>query len=365
MRNPDKKYESMDILNNAMESGDKVAFEKGMEAFAEEITKNINADMKAVEDVPMSALIANKKYNLRSLSTEESNFYKAVTVTGNTMANTPLPTSIYEQVFEDLKAEHPLLSRIQFVNTTAVTEFVMRDSAVAAAQWGKICDEIKKQLDAAFVKKTLNNNKLSAFVNLCKSMLAIGPVWLDRFVREILAESIAVGLELAIVAGTGKDQPIGMIKNLAGAVVDGVYPDKVATALTSFDAADLGAEVVAPLTKSGTVAVNPADLLFIVNPLDYWTKLFGAFIYQTEAGEYIMDKNAIGATIVQSVAVPAGSMVVGKAKDYFLGLAMAQNISFSDDYRFLEDDRVYIAKLLAHGEPVNNDAFAVYDISLL
>ena len=41
---------------------------------------------------------------------------------------------------------------------------------------------------------------------------------------------------------------------------------------------------------------------------------------------------------------------------------MNENVSFSDDYRFLEDDRVYVAKLLAHGEPVNNDAFAVYNL---
>lgn len=214
MRNPDKKFVSMEMINAAMENGDKTALNNGLEAFAEEIMTNVMADMKSVEDVPMSALISNPKYNLRALSAEELNFYKAVTVTGNTMTNTPLPQGLYERVFEDLKADHPLLSKIQFINTSAVTEFVMRDSKVAAAVWGKLCDEITKQLDMAFIKKTLNNNKLSAFVNLCKSMIAIGPVWLDRFVREVLAESIAIGLEKAIVSGTGKDQPIGMIKDL-------------------------------------------------------------------------------------------------------------------------------------------------------
>lgn len=421
MRNPDKKYESLEVINSAMENGDKVALNSGLEAFAEEIMEAVNADMKAVEDMPMSALISNPKYNLRSLSSAETEFYKAVVVSGNTMTNTPLPQSIYERVFEDLKAEHPLLSKIQFINTSAVTEFVIRDSKVAAAAWGKLCDEITKQIDMAFIKKTLNNNKLSAFVNLCKSMLAIGPEWLDRFVREVLAESIAVGLEKAIVAGTGKDQPIGMIKDLAGAVVDGVYPDKSATTLTSLDTEDIAAEILAPMTGfipdwvkatayaigdvvkaggnvykatvagtssttapshttstpatdgdtlkwdykgayAGEFAVNPVDLLFIVNPYDYYNQLLGAFVFRNQAGEFILDKNAFGASIIQSAAVPQGKMVVGKAKDYFLGLAAGQNVSFSDDYRFLEDDRVYVAKMLAHGEPVNNNAFQVYNL---
>ena len=361
MRNPDKKYESLEVINSAMETGDKVALNTGLEAFAEEIMAAVNADMKAVEDKPMSSLIANPKYNLRSLSAEETNFYKAVVVDGNEIANTPLPTSIYERVFEDLRAEHPLLSKIQFINTSAVTEFVIRDGSLSPAQWGKICAEITTQLDAAFVKKTLNNNKLSAFVNICKSMLALGPVWLDRFVREVLAEGIAAGLEQAIVAGTGKDQPIGMIKDLAGAVVDGVYPDKTAVALTA-DLSDevIFTEIMEPMTASGTKIVNPTDLLFIVNPSDYYLKIAPTFLYRATDGTYIMDKMAVGATVIQSAAVPAGEFVVGKAKDYFLGLASAQRISFSDEYRFLEDDRVYIAKLLAHGEPVNNDAFAVY-----
>ena len=422
MRNPDvNKYESLEAINAAMEAGDKNALNAGLESFAQEIMDKVSADMKAVEDVPMSALISNPKYNLRKLSAKELEFYKAVTVSGNTMTNTPLPTSIYERVFEDLKAEHPLLSKIQFINTSAVTEFVIRDSKVAAATWGKLCAEITKQIDMAFVKKTLNNNKLSAFVNLCKSMLGVGPEWLDRFVREVLAESIAVGLEKAIVAGTGKDQPIGMIKDLAGSVVDGVYPDKSAKTLTGLTTAKLAAEILAPMTGfipgwaastayvigdvvkaggnvykatvagtssttapshttttptldgatlkwlysgayAGEFAVNPVDLLFIVNPYDYYNKLLANFVYQRPDGSYILDKNAFGATIIQSAAVPQGKMVVGKAKDYFLGLAAGENISFSDDYRFLEDDRVYVAKMLAHGEPVNNLAFQVYTL---
>ncbi|WP_373565648.1 phage major capsid family protein, partial [Schaalia odontolytica] len=66
---------------------------------------------------------------------------------------------------------------------------------------------------------------------VAKAMLDLGPTWLDQYVRTVLSESMAIALEDAVVNGTGKDMPIGMMKDLAGAVVDGVYPDKKAMAI--------------------------------------------------------------------------------------------------------------------------------------
>lgn len=72
---------------------------------------------------------------------------------------------------------------------------------------GTLTTAITKKLEVAFKKEETELYKLSAFVPVCKSMLDLGPAWLDKFVREILMESLAVALELAIVAGTGKEQP--------------------------------------------------------------------------------------------------------------------------------------------------------------
>jgi len=58
-------------------------------------------------------------------------------------------------------------------------------------------------------------------------MLALGPIWLDKFVREILQESIAIGLEKAIITGNGVDQPIGMLKDITKSVNPTTgYPDR-------------------------------------------------------------------------------------------------------------------------------------------
>ena len=72
----------------------------------------------------------------------------------------------------------------------------------------------------------------------------------------------------------------------------------------------------------------------------------------------------VDAEIIQSAAVPEGKAVYGMATKYFLGVGMAKNgkIEYSDEYRFLEDERVYLIKLYAHGFALNNNAFQVLDI---
>ena len=268
-----------------------------------------------------------------------------------------------ERVFEYLRVNHALLNHIQFVNTTGVTQWVVKKGYVQSAWWGKLCEEIKELLDDGFEVIATNLYKLSAYVPICNAMLDLGPIWLDRYVREILAESMAIALEEAIVNGTGKDQPIGMMKDLKAAVTNGVYSDKTATPLTDLTPTSLGKEVMAPLTNGGRRAVGNA--LMIVNPLDYWEKIFPATTFLTQNGAYVSGVLPIPATVIQSLAVPKGKMVAGIASDYFMGVGSTQKMESSKEYRFLEDETVYLSKQYANGRPKDNDSFLVFDISAL
>ncbi len=48
-----------------------------------------------------------------------------------------------------------------------------------------------------------------------------------------------------------------------------------------------------------------------------------------------------------------------------VGTAKSGKIEYSDEYHFLEDERIYLVKLYGHGEPLDNNAFMVLDISAL
>ena len=118
---------------------------------------------------------------------------------------------------------------------------------------------------------------------------------------------------------------------------------------------------MSPLTRNGKRVVD--EVLIVVNPIDYWAKIFPQTTFLTADKTYVYGILPIPATIIQSVAVPVGKMIAGMAKDYFMGIGSTQKIEYSDQYKFLEDERTYIAKQYANGKPIDNDGFIIYDIS--
>ena len=68
--------------------------------------------------------------------------------------------------------------------------------------------------------------KLSAYMPISKDLVELGPTWMDAYVRATLSEAVALGLEVGIVDGDGKEKPIGMTSDVSDTanVQGGVYP---------------------------------------------------------------------------------------------------------------------------------------------
>ena len=366
MRNSDFKNEKyvklQEDMKNAIEEGDFDSFAKVQIEMANKIQDDILNEAKNAihDDYNDTRVLADR--GLNTLTAEETKYYNEV-IGGEGFDGVEelMPATIFDRVFEELKEKHAILNEIDFVNTTGVTEWITRNGTIDGAFWGKLTAAITKKLEMAFKKERTGLYKLSAYVPVAKAMLDLGPQWLDRFVRAILLESIAIALEIAIISGDGKDKPIGMIKNLEGAVVDGVYPDKDTVAITDLEPKTLGKEIMAPLTKGGKRAVP--KVLLVVNPIDYWEKIYPQTTFLSADKSYVYGVLPIPAKIIQSVAVTQGQMVAGMGKDYFMGVGSTQKVEYSDHYKFLEDERTYIAKQYANGKPVDNESFLLFDIS--
>ena len=365
MKNKDleikEEKEIKNEMKEAIENGDSDGFVAAQAKMAKQIEEKILEEAKEVQNEDLHDKNVMKERGLNPLTAEEREYYNEV-IGGEGFAGTEelMPATVFDRVFEDLRKEHPLLSEIDFKNTTGVTEWVTRNEEVEAAWWGALTDKIEKKLSAAFKKERTGLYKLSAYIPVAKPMLSLGPRWLDRFVREVLFESMALALEMAIVDGDGDGMPIGMTRDLT-VVQNDVYQKKDTVALKNMDVSTLGQKVMAPLTKDGQRAVP--EVLMLVNPLDYWERIFPNTTKLTSDGTYVYGVLPIPANVVQSVAVPKGTMIAGVAKDYFMGVGSTQEIEYSDHYKFLEDERTYIAKQYANGKPIDNDSFIVYDIS--
>lgn len=354
------KVDSVEI-KNAIESGDSQEFAdvivKNIQANGDRIQQELIEEAKAFNIENADASILAQR-GFKPLTAAERKYYNEVK-DKHSFDGLELPKTVFDRVFEDLTQNHPLLSEINFVNVTGVTEWIVRKDDVEPAWWGKLCDEIKKKLDNGFETIKTDLYKVSAYVPVCKAMLALGPEWLDRYVRTILAESIALAMEKAIIAGEGGEEPIGIIKKIAE-VSEGKNQDKEAKALADFSPESIGGEILAPLAKGKN---GLGRLILIVNSTDYYKKFYPLFNIQDENGVYHKQNLPFDGKVIESNYMPEGKMAVGEAKNYFMGIGSVLKIEHSDEYRFLEEQRVYIAKQYANGRPRKDEDFLVFDIT--
>ena len=351
------------------------AFNEMMERVELDIREEYTEQMDQMRQEFDSNVLASR--GVRQLTTEERNYYQKL---GEAMRSknpkqalenmdVVMPETVIDSVFEDLRTNHPLLSQIDFIPTNGAVELLMNTNGYQEATWGELCDEIVKELTSGFKAVNTTLLKLSAFLPVCKAMLELGPNWLDRYVRDILFEALANGLEAGIIAGDGNGKPIGMMRQVGEgvSVTGGVYPEKSAVSIDQFTPAKFGA-LVGQLAVSETGVSRPVNnLVMIVNPVDYWSKVMPATTIQGPDGTYRNNVLPYPATIIQSPSVTQGKAVLGMAKRYFAAAGTAKDgrIEFSDHAKFLEDKRVYIIKTYANGMPKDNNSFVVLNIANL
>lgn len=271
-----------------------------------------------------------------------------------------MPVTTINRIYEELEAEHEILTVIDFQNVTGIIETIVRTGDVESAWWGPLNEEVKKQLDNGFKKEHVNLYKLSAYLPVAKAYLDLGPEWLETFIRRMIVEALAMGLEKAIVTGNGKDCPKGMDRDLSGAVIDGVVPKRTPIAVKNLKPETYGA-LLALLSNNGKRKVK--EVILVVNPFDYFKKIYPAVTILNAMGAYISNVFPFPTKVIQCPDLDQGEAVLGIGKQYFMGLGSNQKIEKSNEYHFIEDETVYLGKMYGNGFPKDNASFLNLDIS--
>ena len=375
MRNNDTIKAYQQKMMDALKANDSEAYVQAMEEMMQDVAKETAARFEQMQDERDIADLQSR--GIRQLTGEETKYYQALAGAMRDAnpkqalanANLVMPETVLTSVFEELRTNHPLLSRIKFMPTGGAVKMLMSTGETQQAQWGELCDEIVKELLAGFKEVDTGLLKLSAFLPVCKALLDLGPAWLDSFVRQVLYEALANGLEYGIITGDGNKKPIGMDRQVGDgvSVTGGVYPQKEAVKVTDLDPVTIG-RLLATMAKDedGKQRVV-TDVIMIVSPVDYFSKVMPATTVMAPDGTYRNDVLPYPMTIIQSAAMAEGEAIIGIAYKYFAAAGMGKDgrIEYSDHYQFLEDNRVYLIKLYANGFPMDNNAFVRLDISEL
>lgn len=351
-----KNEETQEIQNKA--------YVEMVDAMAADIMDQAKKEARQEADQYISASRTDK-----NITNEEIKFFNDINKEVGYKEETLLPQTVVDEIFEDLTSEHPFLASIGMRTTGLRTKFLKSETS-GLAVWGKIFGEIKGQLDATFSEEESIQNKLTAFVVVPKDLENFGPVWVKRFVVTQIEEAFAVALESAFIIGDGKDKPVGLTRKVGKGtnVVDGVYPEKVASGTLTFASSKVTVNELTDVYKYHSVKENgkplnvAGEVTLLVNPTDAWdvkkqyTSLNANGVYVT-ALPYNLN-------IIESLFVPEKKAISYVAKRYDALIGGALNISTFDQTLAFEDLNLYAAKQFAYGKAKDEKAAAVWTLNI-
>ena len=361
------------VMNKADDDTIKEKYGEYMKAFSNDLSEKIMQEARAERsnDADKQVLMARGQ---NVLTAEEERFFTNLVEDEANLdtfkEEALLPETVVEKVFEDIQAQRPLLSKINFEMTGVKARFIYGDPE-GAAVWGEIFGKIQGQISDNFREVSFTQNKLTAFAIVPKDLLEFGPQWVERYVRLQFAEAIGAKLEEGIVLGGGQaeNEPIGLTKEVSSA--DGtvkVTGDKADYGqLTLADAKTTVQELTGmyaylSVKENGkyynaeskmSIAVNPADKPFLI----------AAHTILTPNGQWVTSL-PFNIDVVASEFVPQGKAIGFVAERYFAAYTGATEIKEYDQTLALEDANVYIAKQFAHGIPEDNKVSVVYDLAV-
>lgn len=377
MKNKDifaaKQREAAAALSTAMQSGDEEQIKKAWEGFAEAVKVAVKAEVEA-EGVETNDAQALASRGVRQLTSDERKYWEKFIEASKSsnvkqaIANIDVafPETIIEDVFKEITVKHPLLEAVNFQNVSILTKWILSDHSTNAAVWGEINGEITKEIEGALKKIDLVHNKLSSFAVVPLDMLELGPVFVDRYIRALLVESIALGLEYGIVKGKGVNEPIGLVRDIhTGVSVSETtgYPLKTAVKITSFEPVEYG-NLLAELAVSekGNPRVVP-EVTLICNQHDYFKKIMPATTVLGMDGTYKRDLFPYPTKVIVSNALANNEAIICLLDEYFFGLGGSKNgvLTYDDSFKFLEDARTYKIKLHGNGRAYDNTCAILLD----
>jgi hypothetical protein len=289
-----------------------------------------------------------------------------------------LPQTVIDDVMAYVKAQHPFLAALNTRAVNRITKIFLNATSTQEAVWGPLDAAITKEITGAFKELDATQNKLSAFAMVSQDELKLGPTYLDALVVATVGEAISNGLEHGFVAGTGLHQPIGFDRDISSTVTYSPttgYPQKAAIAVTDFSPATYGALLdklskdeggrLKNLSVSTNAGISTPSFALVTSLSDYLTKIMPATTVLSNAGAYVNGLFPVPTATYTSAYVASGRALLCIPSEYYALVAADRGLQFSDEYKFIEDERVYKQVMYGAGRAKDNTSAILLDISKL
>lgn len=362
---------------NATPEETNAALEAYVTAIAEDAGKQVRMEYEELKNVTDNQILQAR--GIPVLTADETRFYNEVAKAGGFDEKLTWPETIFERIFEDLQKEHPILRLVSFTPTVGLTKTI-RSRRKGVAVFGPLHKDVEGQLDAEFGVEETNQIALTAFFLISNDTLQLGARWINRYVRLCLTEAVKDVWAEKIITGNGNNEPIGLLKDLEGAVTLGVYPDKTSAGTLTFkDSATMVKEFSGLMKKMsqykhsiGAGDENATDetrivdgkIYLIINPVNYYD-IVARLTIQNQSGVYVTNMPFISPDhIIQSVDVPKDKVIAFIEDGYDASQSQPERVYEYNQTFAMKRATLYAIDMLGNGKPVDNYAAQVYEVAI-
>lgn len=359
IENQNEKFQekAMEILENAENKSEAIleVIQMVQEAKADEIINELKAEQEKAKSDEQYA----KSLNLRVLNAEEKEFYQKLKDAKQTITfkqDDIIPTTIIDRTLEDLQKESKIMDLISFAPAN-VTKWIT-GSYTGVASWHGLTDELKGELEATISSLNIEDADLDAYLVIPKAISDLALPFVDKFFNAILKEALMLGIEDGYCNGNGKDEPIGIYKQIDKTNDDGTHKDKdVNTDLTSFKPkAMAGAKKY--LTKNGK---RKYDKIYIVCHPNDEADYVAPAIYN-DRGELVASYKNL--EVVTSVKNPQGKAALVLPKKYTMGFS-GFKVKKYDQTLALKNADLLVGNVYANGQADDDYVAYVFNVTKL
>lgn len=275
-------------------------------------------------------------------------------VTGEGLTIPEIVINRIMDIVGDYCTVYPLVDRI----TAKGTARILIDTDTTAATWIEQNKPLPQGDVGAITNIDFDGYKIGKVTFVDNSMLEDSIINLDEYVTKKIARAIALGIDKAIISGTGSTgkQPAGIIPSLKANHKVSVVADKLVN-------------IVSPIGLIDTGDDTTGEIVAVMKRSTYYNRLLGFSINTNSDGNVvgklpnIKNPDLVGLKVVFNNNMEDDKILYGDFTKYTLVDREDISIDKSTDVRFTEDQTAFRGKGRFDGKPTNVNAFVLVTLT--
>lgn len=254
-------------------------------------------------------------------------------------------------ILGDYSTLYPLVDRI----TVKGTARILIDTDTTAATWIEQTGTLPTTEVGTITDISFDGYKIGKVTFVDNSMLQDSIINLDDYVVKKIARAISLGLDLAILKGTGATgkQPEGIIPQLP------TTNKVIVTDPTGY------ADIVKPIAVIDTGKDSIGEIVAVMKRSTYYNRLLGYSVQPTSTGEVVAklpnlkNPDLLGLRVVFNNNMDDDTILYGDFSKYTLVERENVSIDKSEHVKFTEDQMAFRGKGRFDGKPTKKEAFVL------